>query len=217
MNRKKIYPRSVLKHGAIILTLCFVAANNTIFVLAEDKGKQAAQARPAARLVASIRTSSSRRPVPVAAAPRLITNRVATSHALSATATNSEKRAFELLNAARRAKDLPPLQWDAELCYLARVHSSDMARSGVLNHTGTDGLDTVGRARSLGVTGWRALGENIAYNQGFEDPVALAVERWMQSAKHRTNILNDGFTHTGLGMAQAADGSVYFTQVFVAR
>ena len=73
------------------------------------------------------------------------------------------------------------------------------------------------RASETGVTGWSAIAENIAYNAGYDDPAAFAVERWLLSTKHRENILRDEFTHSGIGVARAADGRVYFTQVFVTR
>jgi len=100
---------------------------------------------------------------------------------------------------------------------MARYHSSNMAAGGYLNHVDRDGLDLTGRASLLGVRGWRAIGENVAYNQGYPDPTAFAVERWMISDKHRANILNGDFTHAGLGIARGADGRVYFTQVFMRR
>jgi uncharacterized protein YkwD len=99
---------------------------------------------------------------------------------------------------------------------MARQHSEDMARQNFFSHAGPGG-DTTDRARSLGIRGWSALGENIAYNQGFDDPAAFAVERWMGSPKHRSNILSRMFTRSGLGIARAADGRIFFTQVFVAR
>jgi uncharacterized protein YkwD len=130
-------------------------------------------------------------------------------------ASSLERRAFDLINAERRQRGESPLQWDAELSQLARQHSLNMARSGALGHTGPDGRDMAERARAMGIRGWRVLGENVAYNQGFDDPSAFAVERWMGSSKHRANILNRQFTRTGIGVARAADGSIYFTQVFV--
>jgi uncharacterized protein YkwD len=39
----------------------------------------------------------------------------------------------------------------------------------------------------------------------------------MISDKHRANILNGEFTHAGVGIARAADGRVFFTQVFMKR
>ena len=130
-------------------------------------------------------------------------------------ASSLERRAFELVNAERRARGESPLVWDAELSRMARQHSGDMARSGYLDHRGPDGLDMAARARSMGIRGWKVLGENIAFNEGFNDPSAFAVERWMGSTQHRSNILNSQFTRTGIGVARAADGSIYFTQVFM--
>lgn len=141
----------------------------------------------------------------------------ATVPAPAITATSLEQRAFELINAARIANGAEPLVWDAELCRMARLHSQNMARMGFFAHTGPDGLDMIARANASGVRNWSALGENIAYNQGYDDPSAIAVERWMHSTKHRTNILNAQFTHSGLGIAQSADGRVFLTQVFIAR
>jgi uncharacterized protein YkwD len=92
-----------------------------------------------------------------------------------------------------------------------------MARGQFLSHVDRDGLDLRGRAAALGVHGWRTLGENIAYNQGYSDPTAFAVERWMVSEKHRENILNGEYTHAAVGMARASDGTYYFTQVFMRR
>ncbi|MDT7779673.1 MAG: hypothetical protein QOC99_2185 [Acidobacteriota bacterium] len=136
---------------------------------------------------------------------------------ISVAATGDERRAFDLINAERQRRGLRPLVWDGTLTRLARYHSENMARGGFLNHVDRDGLDLKGRAEVLGLHGWKALGENIAYNQGFSDPTAFAVERWMVSEKHRENILNDSFTHAAVGMARAADGTFYFTQVFMTR
>ena len=128
-----------------------------------------------------------------------------------------EQRAFELINAQRRARGQSPLVWDAELTRMARLHSENMAARNFFAHTDPQGQNVVMRASMQGVTGWRAIAENIAYNQGFDDPVGFAVERWMQSPKHRENILRNNFTHAGIGVVRAADGRVFFTQVFVTR
>jgi uncharacterized protein YkwD len=92
-----------------------------------------------------------------------------------------------------------------------------MAQQGFFDHTTPDGRDPATRARARGIRGWHALAENIAYNQGYQDPAGFAVERWMQSPKHRTNILYPTFNRSAVGTARAADGSIYFTQVFASR
>jgi uncharacterized protein YkwD len=192
----------------------------------------ARQPKPLPRLVSSSRqTTPAPRPrliasIPVSQIPEISRTesprRVSSGPVYSSTnsaafagAASLERRAFDLVNAERRTRGESPLQWDAELSQLARQHSMNMARSNSLDHRGPDGRDMAERARSMGIRGWRVLGENIAYNQGFDDPSAFAVERWMGSSKHRANILNRQFTRTGIGVARAADGSIYFTQVFV--
>ena len=132
-------------------------------------------------------------------------------------ATSDERRAFDLINAKRRERGESSLVWDAELTRMARLHSESMARQNFFDHTNPQGENMTMRARACGVCGWSAIAENIAYNSGYDDPAAFAVERWMTSPKHRTNMLRSGFTHSGIGVARAADGRVYFTQVFVTR
>jgi uncharacterized protein YkwD len=180
---------------------------------------QDSSSRPVARLISSsrevMRSSRQRRATAYPAAGTAVVGEAARTPSASS-ASSLERRAFDLINAERRASGFAPLVWDEELCRMARQHSGEMVRQNFFSHEGPDG-DMVDRAHALGIRGWRALGENIAYNQGFDDPAAFAVERWMGSAKHRANILNGMFTRSGLGIARAADGRIFFTQVFAAR
>ena len=41
-----------------------------------------------------------------------------------------------------------------------------------------------------------------------------AVEGWMANKRHRENILDTSYDRTGVGVAIAKDGAVYFTQNF---
>ncbi|HLL74258.1 MAG TPA: CAP domain-containing protein [Pyrinomonadaceae bacterium] len=198
------------------LALLALAALAALFIpgFSADTLAQSVAPRPVARMIGS----SGPRPMlasPARCAAR--TNFVAASSAPAVAPNSSERRAFELVNEERRARGQEPLVWDAELTQLARRHSENMARRNFFSHTDPEGLDTADRAAVGGVCGWRAIAENIAYNQGFDDPVGFAVERWMQSPKHRENILRPVFTHAGIGVSRGADGRVYFTQVFVAR
>jgi uncharacterized protein YkwD len=178
--------------------------------------------RPVARLVGTVYTET---PTPLR--ERQV-SRVATPaatrayapapvSAAAAGATGDERRAFDLINQERQRRGLSQLAWDGNLVRLARFHSQNMARGGYLSHVDRDGLDLKGRAQALGLHGWKTLGENIAYNQGYDDPTAFAVERWMISEKHRENALSGEYTHAGVGIARAADGTYYFTQVFMRR
>ncbi|HET6979121.1 MAG TPA: CAP domain-containing protein [Pyrinomonadaceae bacterium] len=128
-----------------------------------------------------------------------------------------EKRAFEQTNIVRVKNGLAPLVWDADVCRMARIHSESMSRQGYFSHVTPDGLRLRERARIVGIYQYAVLGENIAYNQGYDDPGAFAVERWMQSEKHRANILSSEFRAMAIGSFVAPDGSVYLTQTFITR
>lgn len=128
-----------------------------------------------------------------------------------------ELRAFEQTNQERIKNGLPPFVWDSEIGRIARNHSESMSRLGFFSHVTPDGKRLPDRARAAGIRHYSVLGENIAYNQGYEDPGALAVERWMQSPKHRANILSSEFRAMAIGSYVAPDGSVYLTQTFIKR
>jgi uncharacterized protein YkwD len=140
---------------------------------------------------------------------------IAAAPALEANAV--ELRAFEQTNIARAENGLPLLVWDAELCRMARVHSEQMALRGYFSHETPDGLPLKERARESGILHFRVIGENIAYNKGYDDPGGFAVERWLTSSGHRANMLYAGFQASAIGSYFAADGSTYLTQVFIAR
>jgi uncharacterized protein YkwD len=178
------------------------------------------QPRPVARLISdplnSVAHSRPRRAIPSEDHP-------VTAHAgtlLSPSfeeATPIEKRAFEKTNEARVAQGLVQLAWDADLCRMARAHSEDMARQAYFSHETLEGLQLRDRARTSGVPRFRVIGENIAYNKGYQDPGGFAVERWMISSGHRANILYIGFQASAIGSYVSSDGSVYLTQIFIAR
>jgi uncharacterized protein YkwD len=132
-------------------------------------------------------------------------------------ATTIERRAFEQTNVARVENGLTPLAWDAELCRMARAHSERMALHGFFSHETPEGLQLKERARASGILHFRVIGENIAYNKGYDDPGGFAVERWMTSSGHRANMLYGGFQASAIGSYVSADGSTYLTQVFITR
>ena len=155
---------------------------------------------------------------------RLITRFTPTAPAVSASASPSlaeagdiERRAFEQTNIVRKQNGLAPLEWDADVCRMARSHSESMSRLNYFSHVTPDGLRLRDRARAAGILTFTVLGENIAYNQGYEDPGAFAVERWMASDKHRANILSKEFRAMAIGTYVAPDGSVFLTQTFITR
>jgi uncharacterized protein YkwD len=128
-----------------------------------------------------------------------------------------EARTFELMNEQRRALGLQILPWDEQVVAIAREHSENMAAQKFFSHKDSNGSFVDDRAAKAGIFNWLAIGENIAFMKGFDDPAVMAVEKWMQSASHKKNILNGQWRASAIGIATAADGSIYFTQVFITR
>jgi uncharacterized protein YkwD len=135
----------------------------------------------------------------------------------AALASKLEQQAFEILNEKRKENGLPPVQWSEDMAKVARLHSENMAKFKFFSHSGQDGLMVNDRADQLGFSKWKAIGENIAYNRGYDNPAEFACERWMQSPSHRENILNKRWKEAGLGVSITPEGTYYFTQVFVIR
>ncbi len=128
-----------------------------------------------------------------------------------------ERGVFELINALRLKNGLATVVWSEDAARIARLHSTNMATLNFFGHRGVDGKMVDDRADQLGVRKWSAIGENIAFNRGYADPVAVAVEKWMLSVGHRENLLNERWKETGVGVAVTPEGSFYFTQVFLQR
>jgi len=125
--------------------------------------------------------------------------------------------AFDMLNQKRRENGLQPLAWSADLCSVARVHSQNMAEFDFFAHRGLDGKMVSDRADSAGLGKWSSIGENIAFNRGYQDPVGKAVKLWLDSPTHRNNLMSENWKESAVGVAVRADGSYYFTQVFLLR
>jgi len=128
-----------------------------------------------------------------------------------------ERQAFDLINQQRAKLNLKMLKWSDEVAKIARVHSENMANFNFFSHSDLNGLLVNDRADVFGVKHWRAIGENIAYNRGYDNPVEFAVKRWMESASHRENLLSSRWKESGIGIAVTKDGAYYFTEVFLQR
>lgn len=128
-----------------------------------------------------------------------------------------EHRVFERINQKRAEFGLEMLVWNEQVAAVSRLHSANMAKYDFFSHVGIDGKQIDGRADSLGLSKWRMIGENIAYNMGFDDPIERAISGWMQSPGHRKNLLRNNWKETGIGISVSAKGKYFITQVFLQR
>jgi len=103
-----------------------------------------------------------------------------------------ESKVIALVNEVREENGLAPLERNSFLDTLAREHCDYMKSANLCNHDGF-----YSRADQIMQTlGAYYVGENIA--DGYYSASSL-VEGWLDSPRHRANILDSGFTKTGIG------------------
>ncbi len=132
---------------------------------------------------------------------------------VSQTILDMEMATHHAINAERTTRFISALTMDNTLRNVARAHSQDMIDRDFFAHLNPDG-DNVGERLTAAGVRYSMAGENIAWNRGFADPVAVAVDGWMDSPGHRANILRAEYSHTGIGIAVNSQNAYYFTQVF---
>ncbi|WP_244177065.1 CAP domain-containing protein [Streptomyces albus] len=120
----------------------------------------------------------------------------------------AEARVLALVNRERRQAGCSPVAADPALADLARAFSRDMAERDFFANTDPDGATPWDRAGKLGIG---ALGgENIARGQATAEAV---MDAWMETPRHRANILNCDYRTLGVG-AHFGDGGPWWTQDF---
>ncbi len=126
----------------------------------------------------------------------------------ASTATISREILF-YVNQFRQSKGLPLLRANSYISSVALGHSRDMLTGK--SPFGHDGF----RQRIDRISG--KLGRlHVAAENVASGPMGAreVVDGWLHSPGHRRNIIGD-FELTGIGVAEAANGMIYFTQIFV--
>jgi hypothetical protein len=108
---------------------------------------------------------------------------------------------FSAVNSARASAGLPGYSYASDLAAAARGQAERMAASGELYHNPNLGSE---------VGGWSRIGENVAYAGDWRS----AHEVLMNSADHRAQILDSGYTQMGVGTAVSKDGTFWVAEVF---
>jgi hypothetical protein len=107
-------------------------------------------------------------------------------------------------NNLRASQGLAPLQLDSELTALAQSWAEHIAVIGELVHPEDvrEGLDE---------SRWLKLGDNVAKGSTIE----LAWAGLLESPVHYTNLTDPDFTHIGIGVGYAPDGTQFVNQRFM--
>jgi len=125
-----------------------------------------------------------------------------------------ESRLHLAVNDFRREAHLIALERRPALDRVARAHSADMARRGFFSHESPEGRDWVDRLAAADVSGFTMAAENVAQTNRSE-PNREILEGWKQSPAHRENLLSRPMNATGIGIARAADGRLFYTQLYL--
>jgi len=119
-----------------------------------------------------------------------------------------EEQIFELTNIHRYHHDSPPLIKDDKASEVALLHSKDMNKNNYFSHYSQDGSGLKERLERKEVY-YISAGENIAA-QHTDAPAT--VEGWLNSKGHREALLNESYTHLGVGVYR-----FYYTQNFLLK
>lgn len=122
-----------------------------------------------------------------------------------------EQQVFELVNKERAQRGLPLLKLNAELSRVARIKSQDMIDKKYFAHNSPTYGSPFQMMQKFGLR-FSAAGENIAYGQ---KTAADVMKTWMNSPGHKANILSEAYTNIGIGVAKMANGTLYWTQMFM--
>lgn len=125
-----------------------------------------------------------------------------------------EVQCLNEINRVRQGHKLAPLEFSEDLLHVARSYSRRMAEENFFSHYDSKGRSVRERVNEANIR-WRRVGENLASANGYINPVAISLRGWMDSPGHRRNILDPGWRQTAIGVWIGADGTVYFTEVFL--
>ncbi len=126
-----------------------------------------------------------------------------------------EREIMHRVNVERMRNHLDTLRWNPQLDQTAKIQAVEMAAERKMAHElpGARFPTLKDRIRHAGYS-YRNLAENIAY--GYPN-AEYTVAAWMASPGHRTNILDRVSVETGVGVARAKTGELYYCQVFGAQ
>ncbi|HTP07794.1 MAG TPA: SH3 domain-containing protein [Anaerolineae bacterium] len=116
---------------------------------------------------------------------------------------------LQRLNELRKQNHLQPVSLNSALTAAAQRQSQDMAKTGNISHTGSDGTTPEQRMRAAGYTG--GTGEEAIY--GGQATVDDAWYFWTTDRVHANILLKPEYTVVGIGVVNVGD-RYYYTMDF---
>jgi|GEM_PF-6689669 len=128
--------------------------------------------------------------------------------------TEEEEQLFNMINEQRAKEGADPLHWNNQLASAARFHSQEMIDNDYFAH---DSYDKNGNRYEPWSERFRRfnyfdspIGENIAC---YSTPQG-AFDGWLNSPGHHANMVYEGFSESGLGIAVGGPCGKMFTHDF---
>lgn len=120
----------------------------------------------------------------------------------------NERQILDITNIMRLRHQLNILEWDERTSNVAYEHSKDMYETNDFSHTSKKYGELSDRLEA-GEVFYQLAGENIAAN--YTDSPAV-MEGWLNSKGHRETLLNEKFSHIGIGVYKK-----HYTQNFIQK
>lgn len=122
--------------------------------------------------------------------------------------TVAEQYLFSAVNAERTDRGLQPLHWDGALYAAANYHAQEMVERASISHQYEGEPELAARGEEAGVR-FSVIAENVA-----EAPSASMIQQaWMNSPKHRANILDPRVDSIAIRVL-SRDGQMYAVEDF---
>ena len=120
----------------------------------------------------------------------------------------AERSLYEAVNHERKAQGLGMLKWDQGLATAARQHAQEMAKRSAVEHRFPDEPSLSSRATKAGAR-FVSISENVVQAASAK----MAHAEFMNSPKHKANILDPDVDSVGIGAAERG-GQLFVVQDF---
>lgn len=126
-----------------------------------------------------------------------------------------EQLIHQYVNQERKSLGVPVLVWSEQVAAEARRHAKNIAEGRTFTHADPLRGNIDLRLDKSGID-WRRCAENL-YEANFGDPARDAVQAWLNSPGHRTNLMDSMFSDAGVGVAQRSDGWIIVVQEYIQK
>ena len=126
--------------------------------------------------------------------------------------TADEKEIYDAINGAREEAGLALLQIDDDLQNICRIKAQEMVEKEYFSHQSPTYGSPFEMLKKEQIS-YKVAGENIAGNSDNKK----AVEAWMNSESHKSNIINNSYNYTGIAVVNSPKYGKIYVQMFIGR